>query len=230
VADFDRLFGTHRDAMESLCSIAARMNPNLALTAVFENDAVLDLDRMIVGKLEEFAQSRPVSPEKTARSSDTKPLVDSPHAKLISFARIGAAWAHEAAQEPATCRIRNQFRQYINECAAREVQDPPPPDINLIDHWLGKRQIWPERPEYALDILMRPVTFASPERDFSLTSRLEGLRRLRLLPEHLEELAMIVRTRRFPKESSIRLKRHLNRPHLPIITDYYAVNAESRTF
>jgi hypothetical protein len=168
------------------------MNPNLAPTAVFENDAVLDIDRMIVGKLEEFAQSGHGFPKKTARSSGSKPLVDSSHAKLISFARIGAVWAHEAGQEPATCRIRKRFRQYINECAAREVQDPSPPEINLIDHWLGKRQIWPELTAYALDILTRLVTSGSSERHFSLTSRMEGLRRLRLLPEHLEELAMIV--------------------------------------
>jgi hypothetical protein len=91
VTELNRLLGSHRDAMEPLFSIAARMNPNLAPTAVFENDAILDLDRMIVGKLEEFAQSRPVSPENTARSSGRKPRVDSPHAKLITFARIGAA-------------------------------------------------------------------------------------------------------------------------------------------
>jgi hypothetical protein len=63
---------------------------------------------------------------------------------------------------------------------------------SAMDYWINKRRVWPGLSEYAIRVLWNPITSAQTERHFSLTGRLEGLRRLRLHGDHVDDLAMIM--------------------------------------
>lgn len=65
-------------------------------------------------------------------------------------------------------------------------------DLDVTEYWLSRRGIWPALSRQVLKIITRPCASVSTERHFSLTGRIEGLRRLRLVPEHVADLAMIM--------------------------------------
>jgi hypothetical protein len=62
----------------------------------------------------------------------------------------------------------------------------------VTNYWLQKRAQWPELANFTLRLLSRPVTSAATEMDFSFTGGILNMRRIRLLPSHVNELAMIM--------------------------------------
>jgi hypothetical protein len=112
-------------------------------------------------------------------------------ASLVRFAKIGVHRHPQVAS--AADRSRVQFEQYTQDAARIFLNaSTDAVKVKALDYWLGKQATWPELAGYAVSILARPVASTSTERHFSRTVQIEGLRRVSLTPEHVQELALLM--------------------------------------
>jgi hypothetical protein len=164
------------------CSLmAARLNPDLDASKVFSADEFADADMFIRLALED---ETPIARnDSQAGEEDLSELPD-----LRMRGRRGCRSGLPCRSSPD-----QQFDAYLAETVAPRMVPTDTSEVTAVtDYWLQKRAQWPELANFALKLLSRPVTSAATERHFSLTGRILNLRRIRLLPAHVNELAMIM--------------------------------------
>jgi hypothetical protein len=77
----------------------------------------------------------------------------------------------------------DQFEAYIAEPFAQVPQDQSP-----IPYWYGKRSVWPQLAQMALDIYSTPACSDEPERIFSQAGNVLTPRRRQLTGDHVEQV------------------------------------------
>jgi hypothetical protein len=187
LAKLGGLLKKHDRALEPLCSIAARLNPSDDPLMLFETSQLSKVDENVMDGLTAFVKSSPVLPAPTFPSPlEARPKLT--HADLVSFAKV----RRPGNQPPPGShdRLRGQWRQYNREAASLRMN--PSIHLDALDYWLGKQDAWPELAGYAVSILARPVASTATERHFSQTVHIEGLRRVSLTPEHVQDLALLM--------------------------------------
>jgi hypothetical protein len=177
----------HVKAMQPDCQIAARLNPYLIHTKVFETlEEVQGVDEVIRSRLASEAGTADPPSAADSQSSQTRRAPGLFSSR--SEARFGSSPAPGAPSPPS-----DQFEAYLmqGQISPQRGGDISEPG-RLIAYWLDKRQEWPDLARFALDILSRPASSAATERHFSLTGRIATLRRIRTLPSHLDDIAFLM--------------------------------------
>jgi hypothetical protein len=155
---------------------AARLNPNSNPDMLFGPEGAED--RMLVDKsLIEAVKAEPpvLHPELL------EPALD----PVLSFAL--PRWA---SGQRRRLSVREQLIHYTSQ-RRRSVDQARPHKIDVIGYWIEKRNLWPELAAYALHLMTSPVSSSATERLFSVSVGIEGLKRQRLSPEHVQDLTLL---------------------------------------
>jgi hypothetical protein len=179
---------THFQHIYPICWVAARLNPQYQADDLLEDD-IQAADMVIEREIQDFARQLAVD----AGPNDGPPLTDYEQrlAEMMAFAQTGYGQVPPSSDDRVAA-IMGQFRAFQLESDERRQGGTRLFRQSAMDYWMTKRYIWPELAEYAIRVLWHPITSAQTERHFSLTGGIEGLRRLRLLADHVDDLAMIM--------------------------------------
>jgi hypothetical protein len=197
MAKLDELEQEHSESMHPLIALAARVNPNFDPNVVFTIEERQRIDDAIIRSLTELmgsaqTDSQEIIDEAFIHSKTTSDRVQ--RVDLLSFARISPGPSHAAqtkspAQELQASIVELSWRLQKSNRLTTEATFS---DLDILSYWLEKRQEWPALSRFALGIVTRPCSSATTERHFRLTGQIEGIKRTRLLPDHVSELAMIM--------------------------------------
>lgn len=181
------LEGKHQERLCPLIHVAARLDPNFNHNAIFTLEELRDIDDLIIRQIEIES-----GPETGRIPAGLAAHGHAPRRRRDPFAAL--RMASGASAGPVEMGPREQLEAHLS--TVRRIIDGAEgedrEDIDVTQYWLKKRNVWPGLSRYALKVITRPCASVSTERHFSLTGRIEGLRRLRLLPGHVSELAMIM--------------------------------------
>jgi hypothetical protein len=187
--ELNRVLTKHECALEPLCSIAARLNPTQDPGVLFAREELVTVEGDVMNGLAAFARSSPPRPA----PAPPIPVVGRQKLDFASF--VGFAKIRRSGnQQPVSSGdpLRDQWSQYNQDAASIRRDATPSDHFDALDYWLGQQDRWPELTGYAVSILARPIASTATERHFSRTVQIEGLRRVSLTPEHVQELALLM--------------------------------------
>jgi hypothetical protein len=191
VKKLEELVTKHQADLYPLCLVAARVNPSL------DHETTLSAGDMQIADQEILAALADVSGA-IDEGADAQIVRDPPPALSIpsysDFGKLGPS-----TRSPAPQTACEQYGEYL-AVLARERNHGIKHDGPLIDYWLGKRDEWPDLATFALDVLMRPVTSVATERHFSDTGRILTIRRMRMLPDNVDDAALILANREISED------------------------------
>jgi hypothetical protein len=184
----DFLIKKHHDHMYPLCLVAARLNPWLDHETTLSEEEIRTADAHILASV-----PNPRAAHFLEEESDAQIAPDSPAAFSIpSYASFGTPGRSRGTSAPQLGS--EQFREY-DAVATFDRNQGRKQEGTLLDYWLAKKTQWPELAEFALQIVTRPVTSIATERHFSDTGRIVTTRRTRLLPDNVQDAALILTNR-----------------------------------
>jgi hypothetical protein len=170
--------------MEPICLIATRLNPGLDPAEAIGEKEVNTVDRLICAAL----GGQATTPGEPAPNSPAKARPASRISEVYARAMKPGGSAQQTTSSPS-----QQFRHYLEESTFMRGQSTGPTDPKgVVEFWMVRREQWPELARDTLEIAARPVSSTDTERHFGLAGRIPTLRRVRMMPEHLEELALIM--------------------------------------
>jgi hypothetical protein len=183
LAKLEQLEGDLNWALRPITMIAARLNPKYTpwvlrgATAAVDEKIEADIVQF-AGQLQAQRIPQPVSPERTTRLP-------------LDMRKVGQRESDASRPYKPEDAIKVQFSRFKADCDQREQDVSLPFEGTAVDFWNTKRKEMPELSQYALSILSQPVTCAQTYRQFEVPDRIAALRRLCLLTDNVDHLAVI---------------------------------------
>jgi hypothetical protein len=163
------------------------LNPNCDPNKLWTEAELQYEESGLIQRIRERQRPR-ITPVDTTLPIDRRDQHGQDFADLIAYATIPDD-PEQSDDDPL--RVQWQFLKYSAASKVERQHRTERGQIDVLAYWRAKSSEWPDLAAYAFYVNTRPITSAATERHFSNAVDIEGDDRLRLTPEHVEQLALL---------------------------------------